>query len=912
MSAPKMVLASYKSAKTGLTTADAAHRQFEYGKNRLERTKKDRAIVRFLRQLKDLMIILLIISSIISLYLGDRRTSIILLIIVVLNASIGYFQEHKAERLMESLEKLVVPMAKVIRNGTLIEVASEELVPGDIIRIDEGDSVPADARLIEETELFTNDFALTGESNPSKKFTHEISEPVELPLRHNLVFMGTTVARGNGVAVVIATGMDTELGRIASLSQETKSDLSPLQKEMNHLAMRLTQGTILIGGLLVLVALQADLAAKEAFIFAIGIASAMIPQGLPAEINVSLAQAANKLANARALVKKLSAVETLGATSIILTDKTGTLTKNEMTVQQLWIANAVYHVTGTGYETTGEIQTSKRQPLHERQLEELKLFFATGIFASNASIHAPDKEHANWYCLGDPTEGALITLAHKAGIDADTLNNHHKELREFPFDSGRKRMSSVRHYNNQRYLFSKGAPENILAVCTHIWMNGRTQKLTNDLKKKITAYCDANAKNAMRNLAYAFKPLPANSSFKTTKHSSIENELTFLGIASMIDPPRDEVSSAMLASKNAHIPVAIITGDNALTAKAIALKAGLAAKAQSLTVITDEELRKLSDHQVAHLVSDGGTIFSRVAPEDKLRIVQLTKHLGKVVAVTGDGINDAPALKRADIGVAMGKTGTDVAKQSSDIVLLDDSFHTLVGAIQEGRVIFQNIRKTILSCITSNFGELTVVLISLALSHVYGIPLAITAVQILAIDLVGELFPLAALGWDPPEEDVMHDQPRELNNHIFSPRAILDVVGSGLLMGGLAYGNYLLYTLRHGLTPDTLSKSSAIYVSATTITYVTIILCQFANILSRRTRNRILSGYLFKNKHLIVAFAVSLCCVAAIVYVPFLQTYLNTASIDALDWLFALYAAVLYLIIRQGARKLHRIGGVSA
>ena len=893
-------LKQYHSHLDGLTDQEALARQADFGMNKLKAANKERFYRKFFRQFKDLMIILLLLSAAFAMYLKDGRTAVILVVIVIVNATIGFSQEYKAERVMESLEKLVVPLAKVKRGGKLSEVPSEQLVPGDIIYIEEGDSVPADTRVLEETELASNDFALTGESNPSRKFTHAISEPVQLANRHNLVFMGTTVATGDATCLVIATGMQTELGRIAGLSSAAKNDPSPLQKEMAHLATTITKGTLILGLVLALIEWRSHAGVRDTFIFAIGIASAMIPQGLPAEVNTALASAAGRLAKARALVKKLSAVETLGATSVILTDKTGTLTKNEMTVQQLLIGQKVYQVSGTGYENNGGIQ-QKDALLSASALAKIHDFFVCGAFASNASVHPPDKDHATWYCLGDPTEGALITLARKAGVDVEKLNKLHKELREFPFDSARKRMSSVRHYDAQLTLFAKGAPESILKVCTHIWDGTNVRKLTVHDIQDIHARNDLWASGAMRNLAFAYRDLPAGTDVENLVMAEAETKLVFMGLASMIDPPRAEVPEAMRIAREAGVPVSIITGDNALTAKAIAIKAGLAEHPDDLTLIAGEDLASMSDHDIAALCSRGQTIFSRVAPEDKLRIVELMKRAGKVVAVTGDGINDAPALKRADIGVAMGKTGTDVAKQSAEIILLDDSFHTLVGAIQEGRLIFRNIHKAALSAINGNGGELFVVLASLFAQNTFHIPIAISAVQILGIDLVAELFPIAALGWDPAEGDLMHEKPRRLSDHILNKKNIFDLILAGALVGGLSYLNFLFYFWRHHMSPVGFNTHLPFYIAATTLTYVTICMCQFGTILLRRIKpgHKLLTRYLFNNAKLWMAFGLSLILMLLLIYVPFLQPYFGSAALNPVDWLTAIGAAAISVAIRQ-------------
>jgi Ca2+-transporting ATPase len=849
------------------------------------------------------MIVLLCASGVISFYLGDQRTGIVLFALVLFNTVIGFSQEYKAERIMESLVRLVVPEAKVVRSGKLESIRSTEIVPGDIVYIEEGDSVPADLRIIEEMELATNDFALTGESNPSRKFTHAIEKEVPIGDRHNLTYMGTTVATGHGYGIVVGTGMHTELGRIANLSQSTGPDISPLQKEMNNIAKHVTQGTMVLCAILLPIAIQANLGIKEAFLFAIGIASSIIPQGLPAEINTTLAQAANKLARARALVKKLSAVESLGATSIICTDKTGTLTKNQMTVQQFIIGTKTYQVSGVGYQAAGEV-LSDGKPLPKEQLQELELFFSTGVFASNASVDAPDAQHADWYAIGDPTEAALITLAQKAGLEPLTLERQYPELKEFPFDSARKRMSSIRAWGDGKntYVFAKGAPENILAKCTHVWDHGHTRKLTETSVDRVLAENEMLAQDALRNLSFAYKVLPGRKHVHTITLEEAESDLTYLGMVSMLDPLREEVPQAMADARQAHIAISIITGDYASTAQAIAYKAGLAARKEDITVIVGEEVQKLKNADILRLTSQGSVLFSRVSPEDKLRIVGAIKKSGRVVAVTGDGINDAPALKQADIGVAMGVTGTDVAKQSAEIVLLDDSFHTLIGAVQQGRVVFQNIKKGTLSCFTSNSAELVVNLLSLAAASFFGIPLAITVMQILAIDLVAELFPIAALGWDQADRELMHEPARDPKKHILNKKSILDLLWCGLVIGGLAFTNYLLFFARSGVAADTIKSGSTLHMKATALTYLTIVLCQLCNILQRRSQEGIFSKYQLHNRYLWAAMALSIACVITIIYSPINQ-YFGAAPLQLMDWTYAISAAVVFV----GVRELQRL-----
>lgn len=898
------VLEQLRSSEKGLPEHEAAERFRHIGGNRLERSKHTPVWVIFLRQFRNLLVLILVISAGFSFYLRDVKTATILLLIALMNAGVGFFQEHKAESLMTSLEKLVVPKAKVLRGGKTEEISSDELVPGDVIYIEAGDSVPADARLIQEDELATNDFALTGESQPTRKFLHAISSEVPLGARHNMVFMGTTVALGNGHAVITGTGMHSELGRIANLSQTTKADSSPLQREMNNLAKRLAQGTLVLAAVLTLVALQAALGLKAALLFAIGISAAMIPNGLVAEVNITLAQTAGRMAKARALVKKLSAVETLGATNIIATDKTGTLTKNEMTVTRALIGKTEYPVTGTGYEMNGVATDAKGKPLSGAKLKDLHLFFETGALASNAEVNPPDEEHGSYYVVGDPTEGALITLARKAGIEPTKLNEKFPELKEYAFDSARKRMTSVRDVDGQLYAFVKGAPESVLECSTEIWDHGIVRKLSKNDRQFYVDYNETHAAQAERNLAFAYALLPRNFDPKKHHLEDVEKKLTFLGMVSMVDPLRDEVPKAMAAATAAHVRVSIITGDFATTAEAIARKAGLGDHDGNITVIMGEELPKLADAQVLALLIKGGAVFSRVSPEDKLRIVELAKQAGRVVAVTGDGINDAPALKRADIGVAMGRTGTDVAKEAAEIVLLDDSFATLVTAIEQGRLTFQNIKKAARCALTDNAGELITILISLAAAALFHIPAAITAIQILAIDVIAQMFPITALGWDPAVGRLMKRPPRDLRDHIINRAAVMEFLGFGLLAAVLAYANYLFFFMRNHISPVNISTSHGPYLEATILTYVTLVFCQFMNLLLVRSMGEIplFSRYLWSNRKLLWAFGISLFCILNIVYNPWVQPYFGARGLAWGDWLSALLVAALYTL----ARLFHR------
>lgn len=881
----------------GLTSIEAKKRLAQYGPNTLERVKHESAWITFLRQFKNILVIMLLISTGFAIYLDDLKTASILVIIAAMNASIGYFQEHKAETLMKSLEKLLVPKAKVKRSHRVMAVDSSELVIGDVVYIESGDSVPADIRIIEEAELGTNDFALTGEANPSRKFVHAIGAEVPLGSRDNQAYMGTTVATGTAYGVVIGTGMHTELGRLAALSQATRSEQSPLQKEMNHLSTRVAQVTIVLTLLLIFIATKEDLGLQYAILFGISIGAAMIPNGLVTEVNITLSQTANRLAKAKALVKRLSAVETLGATNVILTDKTGTLTKNEMTIEQLLIGRDQYKVTGTGYEGRGDIVTPRGKAVSEATLKDLELFFMTAGLASNAKVDPPDGEHDDWYVVGDPTEGALITLTRKAGITIETIDEEIPELKEFQFDSARKLLSSVRKRGNLTVVFTKGAPEAVLERSTEVWDHGHIRKITDKDREFFKTYHEKQAKAAKRNLALAYRVLPKSAIRKKFVMDEVEQDFIFLGMVSMSDPLREAVPEAIQAAHAAHVKVAIITGDYPTTARAIARKAGLG---ENINIILGEELPMLTDSRILQQIQHGNAVFSRVSPEDKLRIVDIVKRSGKVVAVTGDGINDAPALKSADIGVAMGQTGTDVAKNAAEIVLLDDSFTTLVGAMEEGRLTFHNIRKAARCALTANAGELLIILISLFGTIVFHIPAATTAIQILAIDIIAQLLPVTALGWDRAGKGIMKDPPRKLHDHIINRDSIIEFIQYGALTALLGYANYLFFFERNSVDPAFIDTGSNIYAQATILTYLTIVLCQFVNILFVRAdeHKEFFTDYLWSNKVLLGAFAISIFLVLNVMYNPLVQPFFGAGPLGFIDWLTAIACALIYAAFR--------------
>lgn len=889
---------SLETRPEGLTPTEVERNLKLYGPNILATGEKEPVWRKILTQLKDFLAVTLLVAGILSLFMQEYRDATILFLIVFINSLIGFIQEFKAEKAIAALKSMVKSRAKVIREGKEIEIDAEELVPGDLVRLEEGDAVPADLRIIKENNIATNDFALTGESNPTKKFIHAIHGEVQLCDRNNIAFMGTTVAMGNGMGIVVATGMQTEIGHIASLSQKTGSEPSPLQKELNHLAKKVALVAFVIAAGLFVVGLFLQFSFREAFLFALGVAASCVPEGTPAQISVALSLAAGRLAKKNAVIKQLAAVETLGATHVICTDKTGTLTTNEMTVQKIIIGREVIDVTGIGYKPEGEFIGVNNQKFASEALQQHTLFFQTGVFASNARVNPPDEDHHLWYAMGDPTEAALITLAEKAGISTEKIRQETPELQQFTFDGVRKRMSSVRLVGKEKFLYMKGAPLRVLEQCTHILDKGKIRPIKEEDKKFIQEQDDALASMALRNLAFAYRKLPSFSGNIAMEEA--EEKLVFLGLVAMLDPPREEVKEAMETAQKAHMRVIIITGDYALTAAAIAQRIGLVHNQDDLTIITGQQIQQMTDIELLDTFTKKHLIFSRTSPEDKLRIVTLLKKAGFVIAVTGDGVNDAPALKKADIGVAMGKTGTEVAKDSAQIVLLDDSFATLVSAIKEGRVIFQNLKKTIFAALNANAGELFAVLLSLPGSIIFDHPIAILAVQILAIDLVAEMFPLACLTWDPPQKSVMEQPPRSSEDHIINKKSLIDLGIAGFFMGGIAFANYLLLFWREGVSPSGIEATDPLYMRATTMTYVCIALNQFMNILSRRAGNEtVFTPYLWSNKRLILGFLISIICILLIVYHPLINQYLYTAPLTSTDWLYAIAGAALYLLSRE-------------
>jgi Ca2+-transporting ATPase len=905
----KEVFEALKTNEKGLSSEDAEKRLNEYGENTLTTTVKTPWWLTFLLQFRDVLVIILIVAGVISYAIGSFRDGTIMFIIVLINAVVGYFQEHKAERIMDSLKKLVQSPAKAFRNGELSELPQVQLVPGDVVYLEEGDKIPADVRIIESFNLRTNDFSLTGESMPQEKHSNTIQKTSTLADRDNMAYVGTTVALGNAKGVIVATGMETELGKIAQLTQEEEKSQTPLQVELGTLGNRITVFAILIGIMLFGVTLWQGLGLDLALIYALGIAVAVVPQALPMQITVALSNGVARLAKKNAVIKKLSSVETLGSTNVISTDKTGTLTKNEMTVKNLWFDGKQYEITGVGYEPKGSIVDANGKELTEEEIDKIEIMLDTGTMASNAEIHEPDANHTSWYPIGDPTEAALITASTKLGTRSPKEDEENPELQEFSFDSERKRMSSVRQFDNRVVLCMKGALDSILSISKHIYKNGKAEPLTKQDSEIIQKASVAYAQKAMRVLAFGYRELQDGKQDYSMEDA--EKNIIFLGLMAMSDPPKEGVKEAIEKAHEAHMKTYIMTGDHAITAQAIGKQINLSRTDKEVIVITGEELSDMPDAKLKEFMKHNESlIFSRVSPEDKLRIVKTLKDQGEIVAVTGDGVNDAPALKSSHIGVAMGSIGTDVAKEASELILLDDSFSTLVYAIREGRTIYNNLKKTIIASLTSNGAELSIVLLGLVGVALFGWPIPILAIQILAIDLLAEILPLTALTFDPGSQDLMTTPPRSQEEHIVNKYTMAEILFLGLLMGALGFINFGIFIQRTG---GELDMAHALYPRATTLSYATIVCCQFVNILSRRYNyDSLFNRNFWSNKIILWSILISIGFTITTIYTPFLNRFIGFAPLSSNDWITIVAAAAVFLLAHEIIKMFKRTRRVTA
>jgi Ca2+-transporting ATPase len=864
--------------KQGLSQAEAQRRLIEHGPNELiERDRKSPWRI-LLEQLIAIMVVILIIAAVISALLGDYIDAVAIIVIVVLNAILGFTQEYRAEKAMAALKKLSVPTVKVRRDSHVQEISASELVPGDIILLEAGALVPSDARLLESINLHTQEAALTGESEPVEKNVAILTgENLPLGDRRNMVHMGTEVSYGRGLAVVTETGMHTELGHIAEMIQTVEREPTPLQRRLEQLGRGLA---VIALGIVTVVFVLGILRGEDArlmFLTAISMAVAAIPEGLPAVVTIALALGAQRMLKRRALIRKLPAVETLGSVTVICSDKTGTLTENRMTVTVL--------------DVLGETQSidallSKGTPVLDADLAFLKkphvrslgLLVKAAVLCNDAVLERKQNDGDYYRAIGDPTEGALVVAAAQLGMLKPELESRWPRVAEIPFTSERKRMTTIHRvevFPNQTdapwrdapYIaFGKGAVDSLLDITTHVWSGDRAIPLTDELRQRMLAANDSLAQDGQRVLGIVFRPLsmlPEN-----VEEDVLEREVTFIGLVGMIDPPRQEVKEAVQTSKRAGIRPVMITGDHKLTALNIARELGIADDGRAMT---GQDLDQLSLDELDHLVEDV-PVYARVSPEHKLKIVQALQDQGHIVAMTGDGVNDAPALKKADIGVAMGITGTDVSKEAADMVLLDDNFATIVSAVREGRVIYDNIRKFIKYTLTSNSGEIWVML----LAPFLGMPLPLLPLQILWINLMTDGLPGLALTQEPAERDTMRRPPHHPQENIFAGGMLRHILWVGLLMG--------LVSLGVGWWAWSADKS---YWQ--TMVFTTLTLSQMGHALAIRSgRDSLFKIGLFSNKALLGAVLLTFVLQLAVVYVPLLQGLFKTVALPPGDLLISL------------------------
>lgn len=872
----------------GLSLEEAEKRLGEYGPNVLKEPPPRSIFSMFIDQIKEVLVLILIAAAVISGLVGEWADSLVIMIIVVLNAFLGVYQEHKAEEALQALKKMTKPIAKVIRAGSICEVNVESLVPGDIVLLEAGDSLPADIRLTETISMQTNEAALTGESVPVEKDTAPLEkEDVGIGDRKNMGFMGTTVTTGRGRGVVVATGMSTELGKIAELIQATPPETTPLQRRLGELGKFMG---IMAGVIVLIVFLTGLLRGEELlgmFMIAISLAVAAVPEGLPAVVTIVLAMGVTKMSQRKAVVRRLPAVETLGTVTVICSDKTGTLTKNEMTVTHLYTDGQNFEVTGVGYEPEGEFIDDNGNVIEPLSNKNLMFMLMGGLLCTDAEMKKTDE---NWRVIGDPTEGALVVAAAKTGLRKAELERESPRLAEIPFDSGRKMMTTFYRINDKIYSFTKGAPDLLVARCSSILKGTGYEPLSEDDRNQLLEINSQWASQGERVLALAireWKEVP-----EKPKPDQVENDMTFVGYFSMIDPARPEVKDAVDVGKGAGIRTVMITGDHRDTAVAIARELGIWREGDN--AISGEQLQKMDDQELKQAVLNT-TVFARVSPEDKLRIVTALKEHNYVVSMTGDGVNDAPALKRADIGVSMGITGTEVAKEASSMVLMDDNYATIVSAVEEGRTIYSNIRKSIHYLLSCNIGEI----ITIFSSILVGVGSPLTAIQILWLNLVTDGLPALALGVEPAEKDVMKQPPRKPNEGVFAGGMGVKIIWQGIVIGLLALAVYLL-ALKWGRT----------LAEAHTMTFATMALMQLVHSFNARSmEHSIFNLGVASNRSLIYAFLASAAITAAVIFIPFLREFFDTTLLRVSDWFVVFGFALIPLIIVEMSKMInaHRV-----
>lgn len=879
---PEEVAESLETSLTdGLSSESARSKLETFGHNELKEQEGKSFLQKLISQFSDFLILILIAAALISVFVGEAKDAIVIMSIVIVNALLGLYQEGKAEKALEALKKMASPTAKVLRDGNPKEIPSSQLVPGDLVILETGDIIPADLRLVESSNLKVEEASLTGESVPVEKRAQEkYSTEVSLGDRHNMAYMSTIITYGRGKGIVVETAEGTEIGKIAAMIQTFEEEATPLQKKLNQLGKVLGLTTIAVCVAVFGIGLLQGREVLEMFMISISLAVAAIPEGLPAIVTIVLAIGMNKMVERNAIVKKLLAVETLGATSVICTDKTGTLTQNEMTVVKVLADNKLIEVEGIGYEPAGDFKL-EGSAITTDDSSGLKLLLTIAALANDAKL---DNSSGMYRIIGDPTEGALVTLAGKAGMDSVELNYKYKRIEEIPFDSERKMMTTFHDMPNDEGVssFTKGAPDIIIRKCNRLILNGRVQEFTPELKSEVLKINSDLSRSALRVLAFAFKEyasLPTDPS-----PDKNESDMIFVGLTGMIDPPRPEARDAIALCKKAGVNAIMITGDYKETAFAIAKDLGMAESEDQ--AMMGEMLNGISDEELQEVVKNT-KVFARVSPEHKVRIVSALRANGDIAAMTGDGVNDALAIKKADIGVSMGITGTDVAKNTAEMILTDDNFASIVAAVEEGRIIFSNIKKFVYFLLSCNIGEILLVFTSILMN----LPVPLLPIQLLWLNLVTDSFPALALGVEKGEPDIMNQPPRNPDEAILDKRMLVGVSFQAIAVAAASLSAYLLSLRMYGL--ENIEE-------ARTITFATLIVAELLRAYSSRSQKyTLLKIGVFSNKSMVYATLGAFMLLLAVIYIPFMNGIFYTFPLTFVDWEIVLSFAFIPLVVGE-------------
>ena len=899
----KRILDELGSSPDGLSAAEANIRLQEFGPNVLPSAKKVNFLERFASQFRNLFNVLLIIASALSFFsgwvyndAGSIQMGLAILSVVVLNAFFSLFQEYRAERAVQAIARLVPSNAKALRDGQEKEVNIANIVPGDILVLEEGDRVPADARLISAFETSVDNSILTGESDPQRRFATMTPGPIySITDYQDVIFAGTTIVSGIARAIVLRTGKSTEFGKIVTLSREIKEPSSPLQQEINYTAKVNFVLAILVGAIFFVIArLLVNLNMVDSLLFAIGVMVSLVPEGFQLTVSLSLALTALAMSKRNVVVKRLASVETLGSTTVMCVDKTGTITSGEMMLKKLWANGEIFEITGDGYSPEGFVTVQGRKANGTGREHMLRLFEAAAL-CNNAKLVPPSDRIPRWTILGDPTDGAFMVFAGKGDFNVSQALSANPRVGLLPFDSKRRMMTSIhRNSGDGLVAYTKGASHEVLTKSAKVLLNDQHVRFDEDTKNAVERQIDDFAGQGFRVLALAMRVLPRELREFTSE--TVENDLTFLGLAALFDPPRPMIESAVKEARHAGMRVIMVTGDHELTAETIAERVGIVTSPDHV-VVSGYELNKLSDDGLANVLDKQEILFARTTPEQKLRIVRALKAKGETVAVTGDGVNDAPALMEAEVGIAMGVGGTDVARESADMVLLDNNFISMVEGVKLGRGMFDNLKKFVYYVFTHNWAEL-VTFVAFVLLQV---PLPLLVVQVLAIDLAVEVFPSLALVMEPPEPDVMKRPPRRLGSRLIDAPMLLRALYVGIIVGvgSLVWAFHTWMTSGWSFGQATVGDP-LVYAKGTTIVMAGIIAGQLGNFFSARTSSR--SAFRLnplRNRWLFLGILMQLAILVTMVYAPFLQPLFHTASLSLTDWIILYSLAPIVLLVEE-------------